>query len=188
MDKLLALPFLWSYCDINSVGSLIFFWSCLIYSFLNFSFLVLVRSNVLIFSFRYLLSSILIIFLVSLYFLKEGKKGNHAKTDRKKIRERKGKEKRVKKLWKTLSFLSLCVVGQRTTLRFWAQKAENLVFKLPQKPIFTVVWHQKDKKTRLTQNNNNFCTCKHNWPCSKCTEVLPPFFGGCFFLGWCLLL
>ena len=32
---------------------------------------------------------------------KEGKKGNNAKIDRKKVRERKGKEKRVKKLWKT---------------------------------------------------------------------------------------
>ena len=50
---------------------------------------------------------------------KEGKrKGNNGKTDRKKVRERKGKEKRVKKLWKTSFLLSLCVVGQRTTLHF----------------------------------------------------------------------
>ena len=65
---------------------------------------------------------------------KERQKGNKGKTDRKKIRERKGKEKRVNRLWKTSSvfvciFIFVCywVKNNPTIL---SQKAENLVFKI----------------------------------------------------------
>ena len=65
---------------------------------------------------------------------------------------------------------------------FLPQKAENLVFKILKKPYFSSVLGPKRENNLDSPPKQNHCTCKHNWPCSKCKEVLP-LLGGCFFLG-----
>ena len=69
---------------------------------------------------------------------KEGKKGKKGKTDRKKVRERKGKGKRVNKLWQTFYVIYIYIYIFVIFVCYWAknnptslsQDTENLVFKI----------------------------------------------------------
>ena len=119
---------------------------------------------------------------------KEGRKGQKEKKEKKgkKVRERKGKEKRVNKLWNTLFCIVVCYWAKNNP--FLSQKAENLVLTILKTPMFIVVWDKQRPNIDSPQKSNNFCTRKHNWACSKCMDVLPLFLGVGFFLGWCFLV